>query len=209
VLVAFNSILQIVLFSPFAILYINTISPGSQDEIHIDYTTVARSVAAFLGQSPSYHSALRVEMLTRPASLITHTRHPARTRPPYSKLLHRDQGAKVLPSQVPASDCASLAPRSHLHDDHHLCRSRQAGESAATPLSPRPCTLCSPSSFLFAKKLISAKRLQTGGLLHHRRPPRHRPPPRLLHHHVLPRPMDLHPSRRELRAERHAGLHWR
>ncbi|ORY77268.1 sodium bile acid symporter family-domain-containing protein [Leucosporidium creatinivorum] len=49
VLVAFNSVLQIVLYSPFAILYINTISPGSQDDIHIDYVTVARSVAAFLG----------------------------------------------------------------------------------------------------------------------------------------------------------------
>lgn len=49
VLVAFNSVLQIVLYSPFAILYINKISPGSTDEIHIDYQTVARSVAAFLG----------------------------------------------------------------------------------------------------------------------------------------------------------------
>ncbi|KAK4702139.1 arsenite transporter, partial [Phenoliferia sp. Uapishka_3] len=50
VLVAFNSILQIVLYAPFAILYINKISPGGgSGGVVVGYGTVARSVAAFLG----------------------------------------------------------------------------------------------------------------------------------------------------------------
>jgi ACR3 family arsenite transporter len=50
--VAINSILQIVLFSPLSILFINVISPSREtNEIAIDYSTVAKSVAAFLGAS--------------------------------------------------------------------------------------------------------------------------------------------------------------
>ncbi|BGP18036.1 hypothetical protein JCM10213_008429 [Rhodosporidiobolus nylandii] len=50
VLVAFNSLLQIILYSPFSILYIKVIAPpSSANDIHIDYSTVAKSVAAFLG----------------------------------------------------------------------------------------------------------------------------------------------------------------
>lgn len=47
-LVALNSLLQIALFAPFALLYINTISPPSTT-ITISYKTVATSVAVFLG----------------------------------------------------------------------------------------------------------------------------------------------------------------
>jgi arsenite transporter len=48
VLVAFNSILQIVLFAPLAIFYVKVIS-GSNSELEISYNTVATSVAVFLG----------------------------------------------------------------------------------------------------------------------------------------------------------------
>ncbi|KAF2454604.1 sodium bile acid symporter family-domain-containing protein [Lineolata rhizophorae] len=48
VLVAFNSILQIVLFAPFAVFYINVVS-HSEDEVRVGYSRVATSVAAFLG----------------------------------------------------------------------------------------------------------------------------------------------------------------
>ena len=48
VLVAFNSILQIVLFAPFAIFYIRVVSHGSQS-LEVNYSTVAQSVAVFLG----------------------------------------------------------------------------------------------------------------------------------------------------------------
>lgn len=48
ILVAINSILQMVLYAPLAILFINVIS-GSQSTITVSYSTVAISVAAFLG----------------------------------------------------------------------------------------------------------------------------------------------------------------
>jgi len=48
VLVAFNSTLQIVLFAPLAVFYIKIVSRDS-DAVSVDYSTVARSVAVFLG----------------------------------------------------------------------------------------------------------------------------------------------------------------
>lgn len=48
VLVAFNSILQIVLFAPLAVFYIKVVSHDS-GAMRVDYSTVARSVAVFLG----------------------------------------------------------------------------------------------------------------------------------------------------------------
>ena len=48
VLVAFNSILQIVLFAPLAVFYIKVVSHANST-VEVDYSTVARSVAVFLG----------------------------------------------------------------------------------------------------------------------------------------------------------------
>jgi arsenite transporter len=48
VLVAFNSILQIVLFAPFSVFYINIVS-HSKNAVHVSYSKVATSVAVFLG----------------------------------------------------------------------------------------------------------------------------------------------------------------
>ncbi|KAM0709327.1 hypothetical protein Q7P35_003365 [Cladosporium inversicolor] len=48
ILVAVNSVLQIVLYAPMAIFFINIIS-HSQSEITVSYSTVAISVAVFLG----------------------------------------------------------------------------------------------------------------------------------------------------------------
>jgi ACR3 family arsenite transporter len=48
ILVAINSVLQIVLYAPLAILFINVIS-HSQSTIQVSYSTVAISVAVFLG----------------------------------------------------------------------------------------------------------------------------------------------------------------
>ncbi|KAJ1558732.1 hypothetical protein HK096_006120, partial [Nowakowskiella sp. JEL0078] len=47
-LVAVNSVLQIVLFAPFALLYINVLGGGS-NRVNISYSLVAKSVAVFLG----------------------------------------------------------------------------------------------------------------------------------------------------------------
>lgn len=48
VLVAFNSILQIILFAPFAVFYIKIVS-HSANALNISYSKVATSVAVFLG----------------------------------------------------------------------------------------------------------------------------------------------------------------
>ncbi|KAI9682346.1 MAG: hypothetical protein M1817_000400 [Caeruleum heppii] len=48
VLVAFNSILQIVLFAPLAVFYVQIVSRAS-GRVKVDYGTVATSVAVFLG----------------------------------------------------------------------------------------------------------------------------------------------------------------
>src|SRR5690606_10872699 len=48
ILVAINSILQMILFAPLAVLFINIIS-HSQHSVSVSYSTVATSVAVFLG----------------------------------------------------------------------------------------------------------------------------------------------------------------
>ncbi|KAH8910521.1 arsenical-resistance protein [Coniochaeta sp. PMI_546] len=49
ILVAFNSLLQIVLFAPVALLLTQVIGPKDAMAVHISYSTVATSVAVFLG----------------------------------------------------------------------------------------------------------------------------------------------------------------
>jgi len=74
VLVAVNSILQIVLFAPLAIFYVRVISRVDDDDSKLSYALVARSVAVFLG------IPLGAAMLTRlvlrpilgPEKYITH-----------------------------------------------------------------------------------------------------------------------------------------
>jgi arsenite transporter len=44
ILVVINSILQIVFYSPYALLFINVIGGGKQPQLHISYKTVAISV---------------------------------------------------------------------------------------------------------------------------------------------------------------------
>jgi arsenite transporter len=53
IVVAFNSILQIVLYAPFALFYINVVKPaGSDTSVQVSYSVVAQSVAIFLGPLP-------------------------------------------------------------------------------------------------------------------------------------------------------------
>lgn len=57
ILVAFNSILQMVLYAPFAIFYINIVRPpNSSDQIAVSYAVVAKSVAVFLGALLSWNT---------------------------------------------------------------------------------------------------------------------------------------------------------
>lgn len=48
ILVAVNSVLQIVLYAPLALFYLRVVS-RSKDSLSVDYSTVAKSVAVFLG----------------------------------------------------------------------------------------------------------------------------------------------------------------
>lgn len=48
ILVAINSILQMVLYAPLALLFIKVIS-REEGTLGIEYSTIAKSVAAFLG----------------------------------------------------------------------------------------------------------------------------------------------------------------
>jgi len=48
--VAFNSLLQLVLYAPFAIFYLEVVAPTSYlQDIQISYSVIAQSVAVFLG----------------------------------------------------------------------------------------------------------------------------------------------------------------
>ena len=49
ILVAINSVLQMVLFAPLALLFLVVISQGTNRDVEISYTVVAKSVAVFLG----------------------------------------------------------------------------------------------------------------------------------------------------------------
>lgn len=58
VLVAFNSILQMVLFAPMAVFYIKVVS--DEDDLNdLSYALVARSVGVFLGMSDKGSSSSR------------------------------------------------------------------------------------------------------------------------------------------------------
>ncbi|KAF5386026.1 hypothetical protein D9615_002631 [Tricholomella constricta] len=49
ILVIINSILQIILYSPYALLFINTIGGSNQPDVHVSYGAVAISVLIYLG----------------------------------------------------------------------------------------------------------------------------------------------------------------
>jgi ACR3 family arsenite transporter len=49
ILVAFNSILQMILYAPIAVFFVNIIGGNSETKVVIDYSIVSRSVAVFLG----------------------------------------------------------------------------------------------------------------------------------------------------------------
>ncbi|KAF8598525.1 arsenical-resistance protein [Ceratobasidium sp. AG-I] len=49
ILVCVNSILQVVLFSPYALLFLNILGGGSSSSLHLDYSHTAASVGIYLG----------------------------------------------------------------------------------------------------------------------------------------------------------------
>lgn len=99
ILVGFNSILQIVLYSPYALLFINVIGGESQSAVHVSYANVAISVlivciALCLPSAYSHNSAV--------------PGHPSRSRRhnPFHHLVSHIQGISsdtFPPALLPAS----------------------------------------------------------------------------------------------------------
>lgn len=196
-LVAFNSILQIVLYSPFAILYIDKLSPNAADHAHISYATVARSVAAFLGTS-SFRRRLELGLAD---ALTTYEGIPLAlallTRGFFILIkAQKFYQTKFLPAIAPLSLIALIFTTI-------IIFAGQGKQVSLNSLLP-PTVASLPLSL--QPELTS---LGTGRLLHHRRLTRDRPSPCILHHHVLPRSLDLQQSGSGLRTKRYAGFHWR
>ena len=72
ILVAFNSLLQMVLYAPFAIFYINVVRPPSQpsESVTVSYSVVARSVAVFLGKL-THKQALTIVGIPLAGAIVT------------------------------------------------------------------------------------------------------------------------------------------
>jgi ACR3 family arsenite transporter len=101
VLVAVNSVLQIVLFAPLAIFYVQVVSRG--DKTHVGYATVAQSVGVFLG-IPLGAAVLTRTVLFRVLGEATYQRRFIRYIAPFSLIgllytivvLFASQGAHVV-----------------------------------------------------------------------------------------------------------------
>jgi ACR3 family arsenite transporter len=101
VLVAVNSVLQIVLFAPLAIFYVQVVSHG--DKTDVGYATVAQSVGVFLG-IPLGAAVLTRAMLFRLLGEATYQRRFIRYIAPFSLIgllytivvLFASQGAHVV-----------------------------------------------------------------------------------------------------------------
>lgn len=85
ILVAFNSILQMVLYAPFAILYINVVSPPQSQfsPVTVSYSIVAKSVGVFLG-IPLAGAVVTRLVLRRLLGPVNYTKHFIRYIAPFS-----------------------------------------------------------------------------------------------------------------------------
>jgi ACR3 family arsenite transporter len=100
VLVAFNSLLQIVLFAPFAVFYVQIVSHG--EKTNVSYEKVAQSVGVFLGIPLGAAVATRL-VLKNLVGEVNYQKHFIRYIAPFSLIgllytiivLFASQGARV------------------------------------------------------------------------------------------------------------------
>ena len=137
ILVAFNSILQMVLYAPFAIFYINVIkSPDSDaDAVTVSYSVVAQSVAVFLGTHPYFSTENRTNS----------NRHPTRCRSSDTINIITHPRPRPLPASLYQLHLPPLPHRSPLHRHNPL---RLPRPQRCKPNHPRPARR-SPSHLLF------------------------------------------------------------
>ena len=124
VLVAFNSLLQIILFAPLSVFYIKIIS-HSKDDVSVSYSKVATSVAVFLGKKISLRSVTYILNYVRnpPGSRHPHPPHPPALigRWTIPKQIH-PLYQPTLPHRPPLHHHRSLRlARSTCHVANHLC----------------------------------------------------------------------------------------
>src|SRR5271169_6183948 len=100
ILVAFNSMLQMVLYAPLAIFFINVLRPSqsASKNVTVSYSVVARSVAVFLGTLSS-------------SAISNKYRYSPRRRRGYSFYSFETSWTKTLSTTIHRLDCAPVAHR--------------------------------------------------------------------------------------------------
>jgi ACR3 family arsenite transporter len=86
ILVVLNSGLQIILYSPYALLFINTIGGQGHEDIHVSYGTVAISVLIVRNSCLLSHPLF---LTIQPFSVFGHTTYRRYHHPIYSLVLHQ------------------------------------------------------------------------------------------------------------------------
>lgn len=114
ILVAFNSVLQMVLYAPFAIFYIDVVEPPNEpgevpdaDDVEVNYAVVARSVAVFLGLAPS-----------RFIASFNVSRYTSGRRNPNTICIAPTSRAPALSTKVHQMDCSNVTHRPYFHNHH-------------------------------------------------------------------------------------------
>jgi hypothetical protein len=122
--VAFNSVLQIILYAPFALFYINVVRPhdADWDYASISYSVVAQSVAIFLGT------------LSNPK---TNRRHPTRSSNHNPRNPPKHPRPRSLQTQLHQIHCPPLPPRPPLHNNNPLRLTRSQRSKPNHPGSSR------------------------------------------------------------------------
>ena len=137
---AINSLLQMALYAPFAILYINIVRSPSQrsENVAVSYSVVARSVAVFLGNSINIMPAL-----------ISVCRYPSCWSGCHPPIPSQSHGAQTISTTFHRLDRPIFTHWLTIYDHHPLCLTRQKCRKSDCP----SCTCRRSSHLLFRNHL--------------------------------------------------------
>ena len=148
ILVAFNSILQMILYAPFAIFYINVVTPPQSafSPVDVSYSIVAQSVAVFLGiVPPSSISHIMIPVLQTHSFILLITRHPPGRRSGLPPPLPQTPRPPKIQNSFHPDHRPTLPPRSPLHNNNPL---RLTRPQRSQPNHSRPACLCPANRLL-------------------------------------------------------------
>jgi ACR3 family arsenite efflux pump ArsB len=117
ILVVLNSVLQIILYSPYALLFINTIGRNTHVDIHVSYKDVAISVLIVR----YFFLLIAAQYLIESTSVSRHTTCCRCHHSIYSLVPHQQ---KLLDDAIPSLLFTSRSIRPTLHHTGHVCLSR-------------------------------------------------------------------------------------